>query len=277
MPVGIDTENYDISMGTGALYAGVISNKNSTTTGYSSMKVGGNSFTGYVDFNTFNGTRAGYIGYASNNSTTGIPNGPINLWADVGSGCPGFIINGKVGIGGVTDPAGPLTLNGTMTVTNSATPNATSAGEFQCIQLAYVGSGTTGYGTIQTVNPGSTYTPLKLCPYGSAVTQGAIVITASGTYNLTIDSISNVIIVYATGNLTLTVPSMATLKGLVMYIRRGSNPTPYTITMTNPSSGSIIPYNGVGGLSSITLLPPSNYSTMLVCPDGSNLFQMFLQ
>ena len=110
MPVGIDTRNYDISMGTGALTAGTVSCQNSNITGYSMLQPSNSTYskinTGYVDFLSFTGTRAGYVGFASTDTTTGNITGPIRY-----IGNNGHYFQGNVGIGTIT-PAATLDVNG---------------------------------------------------------------------------------------------------------------------------------------------------------------------
>ena len=95
---------------------------------------------------------------------------------------------GYVGIGiSSTNPSTELTLRGVMTITNSATANATTAGGFQGLEISYNSSGTTGYASLQPSNPGSTFNTLVLCPNkaNATATTSTVVIgstTITGNY-----------------------------------------------------------------------------------------------
>lgn len=83
---------------------------------------------------------------------------------------------GKVGVGCLPNNSTSTLFNvgGSICVTNTETINATNGSDFQGMQLAYVGSGSTSYGMIQPTNPGSTYNNLVLCRDGANVGIGTV-------------------------------------------------------------------------------------------------------
>jgi hypothetical protein len=74
--------------------------------------------------------------------------------------------NGNVGIG-KTIPTAALDVTGSLFINNGAV--ATSPSAFQGMQMAYVGTGSTGYGYILCTNPGATWNSLCLNPFGGNV------------------------------------------------------------------------------------------------------------
>jgi hypothetical protein len=73
---------------------------------------------------------------------------------------------GYVGIS-KTVPTSTLDISGTLSINNGVA--ATTAGQYQGIQMSYVGTGSTGYANILATNPGATYNTLGLNVYGGYV------------------------------------------------------------------------------------------------------------
>lgn len=74
--------------------------------------------------------------------------------------------NGRVGIG-KSVPTSSLDVTGNLFVNNGVVAFAPT--EYQGLQLSYTGTGATGYGSIIATNPGATYNPLCLNPFGGNV------------------------------------------------------------------------------------------------------------
>jgi hypothetical protein len=110
------------------------------------------TYMGYISFGSVGDDRG--IGFGINGATT-----MTNPSSSTEKMC--ILTNGRVGIG-KTNPANTLDITGELSVNNGVA--ATESGQFQGLYLSYVGTGSTGYGSIVATNPGSTYNSICLNP-----------------------------------------------------------------------------------------------------------------
>ena len=103
-------------------------------------------------------------------------------------------LGGNVGIG-KTNPTAALDVTGSLFINNGAV--ATSPSAFQGMQMAYVGTGSTGYGYILCTNPGATWNSLCLNPtsgnVGIGITNPGYTLDIRGSLQLTGNGVSTIL------------------------------------------------------------------------------------